>query len=103
MRRLFYGYLNVPRSLDVLAVVSPVPGAAEPLGPEFTLEDARHLDAVLGLEHVAAVRDEVLHYTQTRIPVLRAGEILEEERSKYLGLFIHFTHFGRITFIAANG
>ena len=77
--RLFYGYLNVPGSLDVLAVVSPVPGAAEPLGPEFTLEDARHLDAILGLEHVAAVRDEVLHYTQARIPVLSAGEILEDE------------------------
>ena len=79
MRRLFYGYLNVPGSLDVLAVVSPVPGAAEPLGPEFTLEDARHLDAVLGLEHMAAVCDEVLHYTQARIPVLSAGEILEDE------------------------
>ena len=97
MRRLFYGYLNVPGSLDVLAVVSPVPGAAEPLGPEFTLEDARHLDAVLGLEHVAAVRDEVLHYTQARIPVLSAGEILEDEerllclRILYLSLSVLLT------------
>lgn len=73
-------YLNVPRPLDVLAVVAPVPGAAEPLGPQLPLEDARHLDAVLRLEHVAAVCDEVLHHTQTRIPVLRAGEILEDER-----------------------
>ena len=56
-------YLNISWSLDILAVVAPVPGAAEPLGPEFTLEDARHLDAVLGLEHMAAVCDEVLHYT----------------------------------------
>ena len=48
-------YLNVPRPLDVLAVVAPIPGAAEPLGPQLPLEDARHLDAVLRLEHVAAV------------------------------------------------
>ena len=48
-------YLNIPRPLDVLAVVAPVPGAAEPLGPQLPLKDARHLDAVLRLEHVAAV------------------------------------------------
>ena len=48
-------YLDISRPLDVLAVVSPVPGAAEPLGPQLPLEDARHLDAVLRLEHVAAV------------------------------------------------
>ena len=56
-------YLNVPRPLDVLAVVSPVSGAAEPLSSELPLEYPRHLDAVLGLEHMAAVCDEVLHYT----------------------------------------
>ena len=79
-------YLDVPRPLDVLAVVSPVSGAAEPLGAELPLEDPRHLDAVLGLEHVAAVGDEVLHNTQTRIPILRAGEILEKESFVYLGI-----------------
>ena len=82
-------YLNVPRPLDVLAVVAPVSGAAEPLGPELPLEYPRHLDAVLGLEHVAAVGDEVLHYTQTRIPILRAGEILAK---KSLGIKHSFTN-----------
>lgn len=79
-------YLNVPRPLDVLAVVTPVSGAAESLGAKLPLEDAGHLDTVLSLEHVTAVGDEVLHYTQTRIPVLRAGEILAKESFKYLGI-----------------
>ena len=78
-------YLNVSGPLNVLAVVAPVPGAAESLGPELPLEDARHLDAVLGLEHVAAVRDEVLDHAQARVPVLSAGEILERKKFR-LGL-----------------
>ena len=83
-------YLNVPGSLDVLAVVSPVSGATEPLGAELPLEYPRHLDAVLGLEHVAAVCDEVLHYTQARIPVLSTGEILEdEERLLCLRIYLY--------------
>ena len=91
---VLYGYLDVPGSLDVLAVVSPVAGAAEPLGPELPLEDARHLDAVLSLEHVAAVRDEVLHYAQARIPVLSAGEILEdEERLRYLRILFLYQFY----------
>ena len=80
-----YVYLNVPRPLDVLAVVAPVSGAAEPLGAELPLEYPRHLDAVLGLEHVAAVGDEVLDDTQARIPILRAREILAKESfNKYI-------------------
>lgn len=54
--------LDVAGPLDVLAVVSPVPGAAEPLRAQLALEDARHLDAVLGLKHVTAVRDEVVDH-----------------------------------------
>ena len=38
---------------------------------------------------MAAVGDKILNNTQARVPVLRAGEILEEERFKYLGLDIH--------------
>ena len=45
-------YLNVPRPLDVLAVVAPVPGAAEPLGPQLALEHPGHLDTVPSLQEV---------------------------------------------------
>jgi hypothetical protein len=41
-----FNYLNIPRTLDVLAVVAPVPGGAEPLGAQHPLEHARHLHAV---------------------------------------------------------
>ena len=48
-------YLIVSWSFDVLAVVAPVPGRAEPLGAELPVEDAAHLDAVLGVIDVRTV------------------------------------------------
>ena len=44
-------YLNIPRPLDVLAVVAPVPGTAEPLGPQLALEDPGHLDTIFSLKN----------------------------------------------------
>ena len=43
-------YLNIPWSLYILAVVAPVTGAAEPLGPQLALKDPGHLDTVLCLQ-----------------------------------------------------
>jgi len=49
-------YLDVSRPLNVLAVIAPVPGRAEPLRSQHPVEDAGHLDAVLGIVDVTAVR-----------------------------------------------
>ena len=42
-------YLNVPRPLDVLAVISPRLGRAEALRSKLAVEHTGHLDAVGGL------------------------------------------------------
>ena len=69
-------HLDVPRTLDVLAVVAPVSGAAEPLRPQLALEHPRHLDAVLCLENMSAVGSEVLDHGKAGVPELGAGEVL---------------------------
>ena len=43
-------YLNVSWSLDVLAVVAPVSGAAEPFCAQLSLKYSSHLNTILGLQ-----------------------------------------------------
>ena len=67
--------LDIPGSLHVLAVVAPVLGRAEPLRAELPVEDARHLDAVLRLEHVRAVGEVAVDDDEAGVPELGAGEV----------------------------
>ena len=93
VRVLCTQYLDVPGTFDVLAVVAPVSGAAEPFCAQLALEYSGHLDTILGLaifyetrsqhshyylEHVAAVRDQILNHTQAGIPVFSARKILNK-------------------------
>lgn len=67
--------LNITRSLDVLAIITPVLGRAEALGAVLAVVGPGHLDAVLGLEDMRAICHVLLCHWQRWIPELCACEV----------------------------
>merc|ERR1719422_913364 len=67
--------LNISRSFDVFAIVSPITRTTESLCPQLALKDSRHLDTILSLKDMTTVGDEILNNCQAWIPVLCTREI----------------------------
>ncbi len=68
-------FLDVSRPPDVLTVVSPSLGGAEASSSQLAVKDSSHLDAVRGLEDVAAVGEVARDHHRGWVPGLGAAKV----------------------------